>query len=82
MINPSSNSSRASVVRCLQKYYREDIPHSSTPISELRLDSLDLIEALFELEQIHDRTLSNLEIASLSTIEDLVRVFATPMGDQ
>lgn len=78
MKNHNSDSSHASVNRCLQKYYREEIPPSSTPISELHLDSLDLIETLFELEQIHDKTLTNFEIASLCTIEDLVRLFAVP----
>jgi len=74
----SSDSPHASVNRCLQKYYGEEIPPSSTLISELCLDSLDLIETLFELEQIHDKTLTNFEIASLCTIEDLVRLFAVP----
>ena len=78
MKNHSSDSSHASVNRCLQKYYGEEIPPSSTLISELCLDSLDLIETLFELEQIHDKSLTNFEIASLCTIEDLVRLFAVP----
>lgn len=47
----------------------------STALSALDMDSLEFIEGLFELERHFDRTLSNTELASLTTVEDLIQIF-------
>jgi len=48
-----------------------------TALSELNLNSLDLIEGLFELENCYGKVLSNAELASLVTVEDLIKVFCS-----
>ncbi len=69
------HSIAATVVRVLANYSITDLSDRSKPLSELDLGSLDLIEAIFELEQIYDKSLSNIELQSLSTIEDLILAF-------
>ena len=66
------------VMQCLHKYGDEAIFDRKTALSELNLDSLDLIESLFELENHFGKTLSNEELASLATVEDIIKVFCSP----
>ena len=65
------------VMRCIRKNCSGEILDRESLLSELKLDSLDLIESLFELENHYGKTLSNVELASLITVEDLVRVFCS-----
>jgi acyl carrier protein len=65
------------VIAYLHKYCATTTVGASTLLCELQLDSLDLIECLFELEQYYGKTLSNAEVASLATIEDLIEAFGT-----
>jgi len=67
-----------SVMQCLRKRCDGATFDRKTALSELNLDSLDLIESLFELENCYGKTLSNAELASLATVEDLVKVFCSP----
>jgi len=67
-----------SVMQCLSKHCDGVSFDRKTALSELDLDSLDLIESLFELENYYGKTLSNAELASLATVEDLVKVFCSP----
>lgn len=63
------------VMRCLSKHGGETIFDQKTPLRELNLDSLDLIESLFELEQHYGKTLSNAELMALATVGDLIKAF-------
>ncbi|MFT7470328.1 MAG: acyl carrier protein [Kiritimatiellia bacterium] len=67
-----------SVMQCLGKYCDGLSFDRKTELSELNLDSLDVIESLFELENCYGKTLSNAELASLVTVEDLVKAFSSP----
>lgn len=67
-----------SIMQCLRDHCDGATFDRETALSDLNLDSLDLIESLFELENIYGKTLSNAELASLVTVEDLVKAFATP----
>lgn len=67
----------ASVWKCLRKHCDVQIGDESTLLSELHLDSLELIECLFELEQECGIALNNAELASLITVEDLLEVFTS-----
>lgn len=49
-----------------------------TALSELDLDSLKLMESLFELENLYGKALSNSELAALKTVEDIVKAFSSP----
>ena len=66
----------------LQRRFQNRLPDSSTALSELYIDSLELVEALFDLEQRTGRTLSNLELSSLTTLGDLIRFFSHPAEQQ
>jgi len=66
------------IVQCLGKHCDGLTFDRETCLSELNLDSLDLIESLFELENTYGITLTNSELASLVTVEDLVKVFCPP----
>ena len=66
-----------SVRQCLREHCDGAIFDRETILSELNLDSLDLLESLFELENHYGKTLSNAELASLATVKDLVKVFAS-----
>ena len=66
-----------SVRQCLREHCDGAIFDRETILSELNLDSLDLLESLFELETHYGKTLSNAELASLATVKDLVKVFAS-----
>jgi acyl carrier protein len=70
--------SSTSVMQCLGKHCEVATLDRKTVLSELDLDSLDLIESLFELENCYGKTLSNAELASLETVEDLVKIFCLP----
>ena len=70
----------ASVMQCLREHCDGAIFDRETTLSELNLDSLDLLESLFELETHYGKTLSNAELASLVTVEDLVKVFASSIS--
>lgn len=63
------------VMRCLSKHCGETTLDRRTLLKELKLDSLDLIESLFELEQHYGKTLSNAELAALVTVGDLIKAF-------
>jgi len=62
----------------LSERFHGELPARTAELSDLHLDSLDLVETLFELEQHTGRTLSNLELSSLSTLGDLIQFFSTP----
>ena len=62
----------------LSMRFQGELPDEATALNDLHLDSLDLVETLFELEQHTGRTLSNLELSSLSTLGDLIRFFSPP----
>lgn len=66
------------VMQCLREHCDGAIFDQKTALSDLNLDSLDLIESLFELENCYEKTLSNAELASLATVEDLVKAFCSP----
>jgi acyl carrier protein len=66
------------VMQCLRQYCEGVKLDRKTVLSELNLDSLDLIEGLFELENYYGKTLSNTELASLTTVGDLEKAFCTP----
>ncbi len=68
-------SETADVTHLLHKHFPLGVPASTTALSELFTDSLELIEALFELEQHTGRTLSNTELSSLLTVADLTQFF-------
>lgn len=70
------DANRASyILHCLSVNF-EGVPlNAKTALSELNLDSLELIESLFELENHYGKTLSNAELASLTTVGDLARAF-------
>lgn len=63
------------VMQSLGKHCSETIFDQGMSLKELNLDSLDLIESLFELEQHYGKTLSNAELASLATVGDLIKIF-------
>lgn len=63
------------VMQCLSKYCGGEVLSRGLALNELRLDSLDLIESLFELENYYGKSLSNAELASLVTVGDLVSAF-------
>ncbi|PCI75080.1 MAG: hypothetical protein COB20_13640 [SAR86 cluster bacterium] len=65
------------VMQCLRRHCDGATVDRKTALSELNLDSLDLIESLFELENCYGKTLSNAELASLATVEDLVKAFCS-----
>ncbi|MBL4582041.1 MAG: acyl carrier protein [Gammaproteobacteria bacterium] len=65
------------VMKCLAKHCDGKILDQKTALSELNLDSLDLMESLFELENYYGKTLSNAELASLATVEDVVKTFCS-----
>ena len=67
----------ANVMQSLRKHCNGLSFDRNTVLSEFNLDSLDLIESLFELENCYGKTLSNAELASLVTVEDLVNVFCS-----
>lgn len=56
-----------------------ELPPSKTRLEELPLDSLELIEMLYHLEQLTGTYLSNTELASLRTVGDVVLTFV-PSG--
>ena len=66
------------VMQCLRKHCDGAIFDGKTALSELNLDSLDLIESFFELENCYGKTLSNAELESLATVDDLVKAFCSP----
>ncbi len=65
------------VMQCLRKHCDGVAFDRKTALSELNLNSLDLIEGLFELENCYGKVLSNAELASLVTVEDLIKVFCS-----
>ncbi|MBL4572774.1 MAG: acyl carrier protein [Gammaproteobacteria bacterium] len=65
------------VMQCLAKHCDGEIFDQKIALSELNLDSLDLMESLFELENHYGKTLSNAELASLVTVEDVVKAFCS-----
>lgn len=75
---PLDKYSDVGVMQCLRKHCDGANIDRKTALSELNLNSLDLIESLFELENRYGKTLSNAELASLATVEDLVAVFCSP----
>lgn len=66
------------VMQCLHTHCDGRTLELETDLSELDLDSLELMESLFELENLYGKTLSNAELAALTTVEDIVKVFASP----
>lgn len=70
------------VMRCLRKHCDGEYLDRETLLSDLHLGSLDLIESLFELENIYGKTLSNAELAALLTIGDLAKAFYTSPTEQ
>ncbi len=66
------------IIDRLQRRFQHGLPDDSTALRELCLDSLELVEVLFDLEQHTGRTLSNLELSSLVTLGDLIRFFSHP----
>lgn len=66
------------IMQCLREHYAGDNLARESLLSDLNLDSLDLIEGLFELENCYGKTLSNTEIAALATVDDLVMAFSSP----
>ncbi len=82
LTSASSDSASFHVSHHLQRHFRDRIPDSTTSLSELYPDSLELIESLFELEQQTGKTLSNLELKSLKTLGDLIRFFSAPAKRQ
>lgn len=63
---------------CMREHLGGETPRAHTRLSELQLDSLDLLELLFELEQHSGRTLDNRELAALRTVGDVMRYFGIP----
>tara|TARA_B110000858_G_scaffold196515_1_gene255518 strand:+ start:24978 stop:25187 length:210 start_codon:yes stop_codon:yes gene_type:complete len=66
-------------MQCLRAHCDGRTFELETALSELDLDSLELMESLFELENLYGKTLSNAEIAALTTVEDIVKAFASPI---
>lgn len=65
----------ASIRRCLRRHCNLQISDESMLLSELQLDSLELIECIFELEQECGKALNNAELAALTTVADLFKAF-------
>jgi len=74
----SNDRTGSYVFMCLRKHCRGTVPDANTSLSELNLDSLDLIEGIYELENHYGTTLSNAELAKLTTVADLLGAFSTP----
>lgn len=70
------NNVGANIRRCLRRHCNLQIGDESRLLSDLRLDSLELIECVFELEQECGKTLNNAELAALLTVEDLLQAFS------
>lgn len=68
---------RALIWEFLAAHCAEQLVDESKLLSELELDSLQLLECLFELEQRCGRTLTNRELAALTTVADLIEVFTS-----
>lgn len=66
------------VMQCIRERCDEQNLDRDTVLSDLNLDSLDLIESLFELENYYGKTLSNAELAALAKVDDLVKAFSSP----
>lgn len=48
------------------------------PLAELELDSLSILEVIYELEDYFGFELSESQLQSLNTIDDLTKAFAKP----
>lgn len=66
------------VYRFLTKRFENDLPKNSTPLNDLQVDSLELVETLFELEQHTGKIISNYELGCLITLGDLIQFFSEP----
>jgi len=73
----TDDNSDSFVFLCLSKRCGGHTPDRNTPLKDLDLNSLDLIEGIYELENHYGETLSNAELAKLNTVADLVRAFGT-----
>ncbi len=68
-------STVSAVPDCVTRYDNADLSGRSKPLKELELDSLALIQIIFELKTLHNQVISDTELVSLSTIEYLIQVF-------
>lgn len=51
-----------------------DFLDTSLPLVDFDIDSLDIVESIFELEQLYGKSLTSVEIQSITTIDDLLRI--------
>jgi acyl carrier protein len=78
MNNQKGEVTTPSALERIRDYSQNVATDNSTPLADLGLDSLELIEAVFELEQQQGRSLSNAELAALITVDDFARLFDFP----
>ena len=57
---------------------RSKHPDCSSPLAELELDSLSILEVIYELEEHFGFELSESQMKQLTTIDDLVCAFDRP----
>ena len=77
-----NRAAQAATLACLCSRFDGSVPSEATPLSELCLDSLELIEILFELERCSGLSLSNAELDELSNVGDLMRCFGISQREQ
>lgn len=79
-VSPDEQEARVrALLACIREYLGGEAPCAHTQLSDLPLDSLDLLELLFELEQHSGRTLGNRDLAALGTVGDVMRYFGIPV---
>ena len=78
MNNQKGEVTTPSALERIRDYSQNVATDNSTPLADLGLDSLELIEAVFELEQQQGRSLSNAELAALITVDDFARLLDFP----
>ncbi len=74
-----SQATQSELRSYLRGQFRGSLPDEATLLSELDLESLELIEILFELEQRSGRILTNAEYAALSSVGELMGCFGISM---
>ncbi len=72
----------AAIVATVTRYIGHEVLLTDDFADDVGLDSIDRLSLMTAVEQAHDVELSDVEMASISTLRDLLNLLKPPAGDR
>ena len=80
-MNARENISERAIVETVTRYVGKDVAPTDDLSDDIGLDSIDRLNLMTTVEQVHDVQLSDEEIASISNLRDLLRLLNAVSGE-